>query len=238
MIIMAKMGFNTRLAHYGVYLGMPGVVLGAYFVFGFLPKYLAAWNVRPKIFLSLFSLLIFIGISKLWFLSNQNYSIKNLTLGQGHDKLFTYKPQLYPTATGIKIALEWIEKNVPRDATLAALPEGVMLNYLTRHTNPTPYTTFILPEWRTFGETNILAAYQKNPPDFIFLIDRDTTEYGGFDYGVGYFGQTPTYGQKTLRWINEHYNPIYLIGQEPLVGKGFGIKILKLKQRVLAQKPS
>ena len=37
-----------------------------------------------------------------------------------------------------KFALSWIQNNVPPNATLAVLPEGAMINYLSRRVNPTP----------------------------------------------------------------------------------------------------
>jgi len=38
----------------------------------------------------------------------------------------------------VETALVLVEKNVPPDATLAVLPEGAMINYLSRRVNPTP----------------------------------------------------------------------------------------------------
>ena len=40
-------------------------------------------------------------------------------------------------ARNLNLALDWIDKNIPPRATLATLPEGVMLNYLSRRVNPT-----------------------------------------------------------------------------------------------------
>jgi hypothetical protein len=80
----------------------------------------------------------------------------------------------------------------------------------------------MLPEWKTYGEKNILSAFQKNPPDYVVLVHKDTSEYG-----VDFFGQTEAYGLKTMQWINANYSPVYLIGNEPLRDDKFGIQFFK-----------
>jgi hypothetical protein len=96
-----------------------------------------------------------------------------------------------------------------------------MLNYLTRRDNPTPYVVVAFEVW-AFGETNMLAAYEKNPPDYIVLVQRDSSEYG-----VPYFGLQKGYGLDVMQWVRRNYKPVELIGSEPLQGGGFGIEILK-----------
>ena len=66
------------------------------------------------------------------------------------------------------------------------------------------------------------AAFENHPPDYICLVERDTSEFG-----VGYFGHSPGYGVDLMRWIRENYQPVYLIGLEPLQNGMFGIEILK-----------
>jgi hypothetical protein len=104
-----------------------------------------------------------------------------------------------------------------------------------------------------FGETNMLAAYEKNPPDYIVLVQRDSSEYG-----VPYFGMEKGYGFDVMQWVRRNYSPcgvvdfayptvvrivtpqgkpVELIGSEPLsprlraVAAGqdgaFGIEILR-----------
>jgi hypothetical protein len=96
-----------------------------------------------------------------------------------------------------------------------------MLNYLTRRDNPTPYVVFAFEVW-AFGEQNMQAAYEKNPPDYIVLIQRDSSEYG-----VPYFGMQKGYGFDAMQWVRRNYESVYLIGSEPLQSGAFGIKILK-----------
>ena len=46
-------------------------------------------------------------------------------------------------------------------------------------------------------------------------------------HGVGYFGLYPGFGTDLMRWIDKNYQPVQLIGNEPLQNGLFGIKILK-----------
>ena len=113
-------------------------------------------------------------------------------------------------------------ENVPSTATLAVLPEGNMVNFLSRHSNPTPYPSFTLPELQSFGEENMVEAYRQRSPDYIVLIHRDSTEYG-----FRHFGQDERFGAATMRWIRANYVQAHLIGHEPFQTDEFGIKILK-----------
>ena len=108
------------------------------------------------------------------------------------------------------------------DGTLAVLPEGTTINYLSRRVNPTPCLDWSPTVLTAFGQAGMTAAFEKNPPDYIFLVERDTSEFG-----VGYFGRSPGYGVELMQWIGKNYQPVYLIGHEPLRNGLFGIEILK-----------
>ena len=120
----------------------------------------------------------------------------------------------------VNTILDEIGRHVPSDATLAVLPEGVMINYLSRLNSPTPYINFMPPEMIVFGESNILAAFQDNPPDFVVLVHKDTSEYG-----PRFFGRD--YGQQLFNWIRDNYRPVSLVGATPFQTDDFGILLLE-----------
>ena len=236
--LLAKLGFNPRISHYGVFLAMPAFLSAIYLLLYLLPQFLIAncelrtansevpilnsqFGIRNSPFR--FSVLIFLlaGLARLTIQSGLFYKDKDFTLGSGGDRIVTYDPKIDPTGAAMASAVAWIETNTAPTNTLAVLPEGVMLNYLTRRDNPTPYVVFAFEVW-AFGEQNMLAAYQKNPPDYIVLVQRDTSEYG-----VPNFGQQKGFGLDVMQWVRKNYEPVYLIGGEPLQGGAFGIKILK-----------
>ena len=116
-------------------------------------------------------------------------------------------------------------KKLPTDATFAVLPEGVMLNYLARKVNPTKYTSFMVPEMRMFGEGNILSAFIDKRPDFIILVHKNTSEYG-----EDFFGRNVRYGKPIMDWVNQNYQTVVKIGDEPLKDDRFGIKVMKKRE--------
>jgi hypothetical protein len=109
-----------------------------------------------------------------------------------------------PFHGNVEIALTWVEENVPPDATLTVLPEGAMINYLSRRVNPTPHLTWFPPVMAVFGQTNMTAAFEKNSPDYVLVIAR-----GASEFGVGFFGYDPRYGMELMQWINDHYDRVY-----------------------------
>jgi len=236
--MLAKLGFNPRISHFGVFLAMPAFLSAIYLLLHLLPQFLIAncelriansevpilnsqFGIRNSPFR--FAILIFLlaGLARLTIQSGLFYKDKDFTLGSGGDRIVTYDPKIDPTGAAMASAAAWIKTNTALTNTLAVLPEGVMLNYLTRRDNPTPYAVFAFEVW-AFGEQTMLAAYENNPPDYIVLVQRDSSEYG-----VPYFGRQKGYGFDVMQWVRRNYEPVELIGSEPLQSSAFGIKFLK-----------
>ena len=71
-----------------------------------------------------------------------------------------------------------LDELAPPTATLAAAPEGIMLNYLTRRRSSTPYITLMPVELLMFGEQEILESFRSQPPEFLVLTDEELNDYG------------------------------------------------------------
>ena len=106
--------------------------------------------------------------------------------------------------------VEWVEANLPGDATLLVLPEGVMVNYLTRRVNPTRHLNFVPPEIMIFGEEQILQDLKAQPPDYLALVHRETGEYRLPLFGTHY-------APRLLAWAREDYELVARVGAAPLV---------------------
>ena len=120
--------------------------------------------------------------------------------------------------------LRWLDSNYPSGMarpTLAALPEGDMLNYLARLRNPTPYSTFMPPEVMLLGQSNMIDAFRKSPPDLILLVHRNAS-----DYDVPWFGRD--YAVELWSWIQENYRTVKRFGDPPMEpGSRFGVDVLE-----------
>jgi hypothetical protein len=223
LVLLAKLGLFSRIWHYGFALAMPAAVTAIFLLLWLLPVVLEKkYNLDPRPFRMAVWLVLMIGFGFLVHVSESWYTTKTQTVGQGGDRILTFDQNLHPAGGDVQLALAWIEKNVPPEGTLAVLPEGTTINYLSRRANSTPCLDWTPTVLTAFGQAGMTAAFEKNPPDYICLVTRDMAEFG-----VGDFGSSAGYGGELMQWIGKNYEPVYQIGQEPLRRGMFGIEILK-----------
>ncbi|MFB3904266.1 MAG: hypothetical protein ACE15E_12520 [Acidobacteriota bacterium] len=226
LVLLTKMGLNTRIWHYGFYLAMPAVVFAVYGLVWMVPREARKFGVNTVVFRLLITVFLAIGTFDLLMFSNRFYQMKNLDVGEGADRIVTYDARLASACEGIRQTVSWLRKNTTRTRTVAALPEATIINYLARRANPTPFPVLPPTEFQAHGEPKILAAYQRTPPDFLVLVHRDNTEFG-----VRNFGQEPGFGLGMMQWIRANYSPVWQYGSEPLRTREFGISVLARKGR-------
>lgn len=222
LVLLAKLGLYSRIWHYGFALAMPAFVGAVYLLLWLLPRLLEKHGVHRRLFRSAVWLVLMAGFAQLFLQSQFVYQRKTTVVGRGGDKILVFNEKVNPAGAAIQSALAWMEKNAPPDATLAVLPEGAMVNYLSRRTNPTHYLVWDPAEMTAYGQDNMTADFKSNRPDYVMLIHRDEGEYG-----ANYFGKEQKFGLELMRWIQKNYEPVCLIGSEPLQNASFGIKILK-----------
>jgi hypothetical protein len=220
--LLAKLGFYSRIWHYGFILAMPAFVAAIYLLLWALPSALKNYGFRVNLFRATIWLLLMTGFLRLFVQSQLVYRDKTVSVGQGHDVIIAFSEKTNPAGPELQSALEWMAKNVPEHATLAVLPEGAIVNYLARRHNPTRYLAWDPAQIAGFGQDNMTADFLSKSPDYIMLVHRDS-----FDYGVKFFGQEEKFGLKLMQWIEANYEPVCLIGNEPLRNSLFGIRILK-----------
>ena len=109
--------------------------------------------------------------------------------------------------------------------TLAALPTGTLLNYLTRNKNPIDSISYNPGTWKLLGEQRVLNDLQTTPPTYIAIVYHDFLEFG-----TRFFGKD--FGNDIYQWVLEDYDSFKLIGKDPVKGEGFGIHLFKLKTSV------
>ena len=222
LALLAKLGLHPRIFQYGFALAMPAFVTSIYLLLWLLPKLSEIkWGISPLQFRLVTGLVLLIGFGNLFNQSLWFYEKKTQAVGAGGDEVVTYGLSHVNTQI-ISAALQWTQKNVPHDATMAVVPEGVMLNYLTRRVNPTPCLFWDPNVMTIFGQARMTAVFEKNPPDYIFIIARNFS-----DFGLGSFGSSPDFGLDLMQWIQANYQVQILFGNEPLNGGLFGIEILK-----------
>jgi hypothetical protein len=223
LFLLSKQGLFPRLSQTGFTLAMPAFVCAIFTLGWELPAFMEERYFVPARPLRFFTLAVLaVAVASLVHTSSQFYKAKHLPVGQGQDVIIAQGPAGYALeARSMNEALGWIETNLPPEASLAAIPEGVMLNYLSRHTNSTPCLDWNPVMLAVFGATNMDAALTAHPPDYIALV-----EWEPYQFGVGDFG-SKTYCGDTLAWVRAHYRRAALFGSEPLRNGLFGIEILR-----------
>jgi hypothetical protein len=217
-ILLAKVFFYARITHYGCWLAMPAVILLLATLFGTAPASIKQRGGNAPIFLA--------GLAGVWtvvllvHLSITKTQMKplDISVGSGSDQFWADAKIGNFVNNAVLVA-----QQMPPNKTLACFPEGIMINYLARRETATRFVNFNPPDLLLFGEDRMLAAMQTTPPDFIFLVHKDTSEFG-----LKFFGRD--YGQKLYAWIEENYQPQDLpmidLGAEPLRDTRFGIRLL------------
>jgi hypothetical protein len=220
-VLLGKMVLNARIAHYGFYLAMPATLDLAVALVWVVPRWLRNGAGRGAIFRTAATLLLVAGVAVYLGTSEGIYRMKTLRVGSGGDAMFALDAAADWRGAAVIDALRAVAAT-PRNATVAAFPEGVMINYLSRRENPTPYIGLTLPEIIAVGEGVMLRAFEMTPPDYVLLVHKDTAEYG-----APLFGTDPRYGQAIMDWVRRRYTAVEVIGRQPLGEGGYGIAILK-----------
>jgi hypothetical protein len=211
--LLAKMFLNTQIYHYGFYLALPSLTVAVVVLVALVP----AGVMRLRLMMLA---IVAVAIAPDLALANLTYRAKTLSVGSDGDRFFAADTSTFWQGRAVRDALAWIDGNVPTDATIAVLPEGVMINYLARRETPVRFINFMPPELIAFGERAIVEAFEAHPPDFVLLVHRNTKEYG-----YASFGSDPAYGHEIVGWMDRRYRAVHTIGHDPLSANGYGIEI-------------
>jgi hypothetical protein len=233
LALLVKIFAHAQLFHYGFYLALPAALLllaAAIAESGNACAAAAARLHRPLPYASasivagaIAAFAIAFAGQSLW-ISLGNYSYHTLPLGTGADRIFVLPPRFDERGPAIIKFIELSEQNMEPGATVTVVPEGVSLNFLSRHRSSVRYVEFLPFEFTTFGGQAILSEFQAHPPDYIVLVDRDVTEYGAVHFGV------EGYGAEILHWIRQEYALVVRMGPAPFSSPNFGMEILKRRE--------
>jgi hypothetical protein len=222
LMMTAKMGLYCRVWHYGFILAMPAFAAAVYFLMWLLPGLLEERCQAPaKYFRAMFLPVLLIMLTFLWGYSEHMYSYKRQPVGSGGDQIVTFGPGV-DLGDGVKAALDWMNHNLPANATLAVVPTGITLNYLTRRVNPTPCLFWDPNLLAVYGQKEMIQRFEAHPPDYVLLTGGD---HG--DWDIAYFGSDPSDGAEVMDWIRKNYQEVSVIGHEPLRDGQFGLEFLK-----------
>lgn len=201
-VMLLKILFVTRIYGYGFVLAMPAALFLFYMLLSWVPARLKrSWGSSGIFRYSVLAALL-VMLSVYSVKSYRLYKMQDYAVGKGGD---TIVASAFSGGKGVEILLEQIERVMAPEDDFVMLPEGTLVNYLSRRKNPVKYTSFLPSDMTIYGEGTILAALKEARPDFIILISRDTIEYGAH-----YLGQD--YGHEIFSFITEEYTDVVRIG--------------------------
>jgi hypothetical protein len=169
MLLLAKIMLNVTLSNYGFALALPAVCVSVCF-FG-------AWKerllLREGCGLRCATIaMLMLGTGVIASYSIQQWRAKTQPMGEGADRIYM------SPARQEAIGLLDVMHTLPGNATVAVIPQGVMLNYLARRENSTGFIVIMPPEVLMFGEQKMTGAFTKNPPEFVLTAPTSLSEYG------------------------------------------------------------
>ncbi len=215
--LLAKIFLLARIYQYGFVLALPASLLFVAALVAWIPGEIRRRGGSGQIFRAAALGLLAVAVIGHLQTMAPHVDARTERLGGVHDAI-----RVTPVvARVVGRALAAVHATTQPNDTLAVLPEGVMLNFLTRRPTPTPHFSFNPFELRVHGEDEILRAFANAPPAAIVIVHHDTSEHGarflGRDYGVG-----------LMDWVQRTYTPVLQMGDPPLQpGTRFGVTVLE-----------
>jgi len=218
LVLLAKMALHPRFQHYGFALALPATLVLVLTLLFLVPEmirrrggYGPAFRLAGLLFLAVVGL----GFS---LPSQAAFRGKTLRFGEGSDAIL-----VHPRFVVMQGLLERLRTEVREDETLLVLPEGVMLNFQLRRSNPTRFVNFMPPEFVMFGEDAMLADLEHSPPDVVVVVKRSTHEYGYESFGSGY-------GEGVMAWLADNgYRVVATLSDPRLDAFEFGRALILRK---------
>jgi len=185
--LLTKIFFNIAIYHYGFALTGPAFALVVLLLVGWIPGMIhrmggTAWVFRAAV-------MTVLGCFALRYLNAYETAFRShaaVTIGSGADQF-----QVYRSGEEINRVLGFLSY-LPAGDTVATVPQGAMINYLSRRVNPTGEVTLLPGEMEMFGERRILDRFTEHRPEWIVWVRTPVFEFGyegfGFDYGMDVAG--------------------------------------------------
>ena len=217
-VLLGKIILNVHVYHYGFALAMPATLITIAALLSWVPAAIDHHGGNGGVFRATALAVLTVAIFAHLQVQQSYLQWKIHPVSTGADLILSD-----PRGEMVNAALSAIASRIQSNQTLTVLPEGVMLNYLSRRISSVPLMNFMPLEFALYGEDHISEAFRAHPPDYIALVHKDTSEYG-----FRFFGRD--YGQQLWMWIQKNYHPVTLIGDPPLRNENFGILLLGRNQ--------
>jgi hypothetical protein len=170
---------NVSPAWYGFVLIVPLYALIAYVLFAYLPQRGVSGSIW---WIPLIAFLCGRDLGQ----QRERYAVKSFAITSPHGTFYDSNPDR------ARVLNEFI--GTVRDGTLAVMPEGITLNYLTGRPTSLSFHTFTPVETADPAvEQSIIDELLKRPPERVAIVSRDVREYGYRGFGIDYDRRVMSY---------------------------------------------
>ena len=197
LLLLWKLILAVSVSHYGFVLTVPAMATFVMFVLCWLPQPLRRRGHSSWIFQT--ATLTLLGLICFHFLQQYDGQLRSTlseSMGSGANE---FKVNFRATALNDLIAM--LDRNGSPTDTLAMVPQGAMINFLTHRRNPTGEPVLLPGEIDFFGEASIVARFAARPPDWITVYSADVREFGYKGFGLDY-------GMSVAAYIKQHYRDV------------------------------
>jgi hypothetical protein len=221
LALLVRMALNARVYQFGFYQAAIATVVVCSILLAEPPRRLRLAPELRRMWVAACLLLLGAGAAKITLVSQSIFSLKVFPVGEGRDRFFAFAPSFNPTGRLVEAVAGRMRASSP-DQILLMLPEGVMVNYLSRRASPIPTANFFPIDLGHGREEKIVAALERHPPDFVGLISRDLREYA-----IDHFGEETGSGRLILGWVGRHYHQVWGAGGNPLDPDHYGVVLFQ-----------
>jgi hypothetical protein len=227
LLMLGRVFFFAWAGHYGFYLLAPGMLVYYIFFLEILPRFFRRPETKTVlragfIFLACLFVLAHLQVSGFC------YRSRTLKIQTPRGTLFAF-----PVAREqrLKELIDFLREKTAPAATLAVFPEGLGINFFSGRDNPLYCYSYLPQELsRPATEEAMLRDLAEKQPDYVAIVQRDTSEYGPASFGQDYGGRLSAY-------ISENYELCRQFGPYPFTGAEFGAALLKKRRSQLSSIP-
>jgi hypothetical protein len=196
----SRIPLNVAPVWYGFVLIVPLYALIAYVLFAYLPQRGVSGSIW---WIPLIAIVCGRDLAQ----QRERYAVKSHPIVSPRGTLYDANPDR------ARILNEFIR--TVREGTLAVMPEGITLNYLTGRPTTLPFHTFTPVETAEPSvEDAIIEELRARPPDRVAIVRRDVDEYGYRGFGIDYDQRLVAYlfanNQVERQWILPRFQLVLL----------------------------
>ena len=193
--MLARMFLRSRVDHFGFFQSSLAAMVVAAVVVSKIPPWTGAGAWGRRVALLSIMAMLGLGCASIAAQSAAHRADQTQPVASGVDRFYADAPDIDETG----LLADWSVRrlrSIPPGANLLVLPEGLMINYLSRR--PSPH----LPELQADpdAEARYVRLLARSPPDYVLWLTRDMRESGVTQYGA-----PGNPGAQISEWLRDNY---------------------------------